>query len=164
MRIYYDGARIFNSGLINGSGKFAVDYGPGVSTNVIIIMNEGGNPNQTEWTYTVTQITRQIIYATFTENTNLTTTPIKFALPPFGGLPVEPLNSGSEVGSSALVEPGFGGVDNFRFILCLGPRHEGRHHHQRRASEFHSALQRHMPGQERAEVCRACAAVFGTRL
>jgi hypothetical protein len=62
-----------------------VDYGPGVSTNVIIIMNEGGNPNQTEWTYTVTQITRQIVYATFTENTNLAPVPIKFALPPFGG-------------------------------------------------------------------------------
>jgi len=58
-------------------------------------------------------------------------------------------NSGSEVGSSDLVEPGFGGVDNFRFILCLGPRHEGRHHHQRRASEvplLRSSVI--MPGQE----------------
>ena len=86
------------------------------------------------------------------------------ALTPFGGLPVEPLTFGSEVGSSDLVEPGLGGVDNFRFILRLGPRSEGRHHYRCRSSEFLSALQRHMPGQERAEVCRALAAIFGTSL
>src|SRR6266700_4349312 len=84
--------------------------------------------------------------------------------PPFGGLPVEPSGYGSEVRASDLAEPVLGGVDSFRFILRLGPRSEGRHHHWCRSSECLSALRRHMPGQERAEVCRACAAVFGTSL
>src|SRR2546425_12935804 len=86
------------------------------------------------------------------------------ALTPFGGLPGEPSGSGSEIGASDLVELVLRGVDSFRFILRLGPRSEGRHHHRCRSSEFLSALRRPMPGQERAEVCRACAAVFGTSL
>jgi hypothetical protein len=90
MRVYYGGTRIFDSGLINGAGTFSVDFGPGSTTNqVIITMDEPGtNPNGTngdEWTYQVTEITKGIVYATFTEDTNKTTTPIKFAVPPFGG-------------------------------------------------------------------------------
>ena len=55
----------------------------------------GTNPNGTNgdlWEYQVTEITRQIEYAWFTEDTNLTTTPIKFAVPPFGSsLPLPPV-------------------------------------------------------------------------
>jgi subtilisin-like proprotein convertase family protein len=86
MHVYYDGVRIFDSGLINGAGSFTVDYGPGAATDVVIIMNEGGNPTATEWQYTVTGIEREITYATFSEDTNFATIPIKFATPPFGVL------------------------------------------------------------------------------
>ena len=91
MRVYYGGARIFDSGLINGAGTFAVDFGPGTATNLEIRMNEPGtNPstNTTDaWQYTATVITKGTAYATFTEDTNKTTLPIKFAVPPFGGGP-----------------------------------------------------------------------------
>jgi subtilisin-like proprotein convertase family protein len=84
MHVYYGGVRIFDSGLLSGSGSFTVDYGPGTSTSVTIIMNEGGDPNQIEWDYTVTGLEREINYAVFSEDTNFATVPIKFATPPFG--------------------------------------------------------------------------------
>jgi hypothetical protein len=48
-------------------------------------MNQGGNTNElgTEWSYTVDATTAKYVYATFTENTNETVTPMKFAIPPF---------------------------------------------------------------------------------
>ena len=66
-----------------------MDFGPGVSSNVVIIMNEpGSNPgagtNSDLWNYTVTEITQLTTYAIFTEDTNLTTLPIKFATTAFG--------------------------------------------------------------------------------
>jgi hypothetical protein len=64
MRVYYGGARIFDSGLISGAGTFSVDFGPGSSTNLVSInMDEPGtNPNGTNgdaWTYQVTEITKE---------------------------------------------------------------------------------------------------------
>jgi subtilisin-like proprotein convertase family protein len=54
------------------------------STYLTIIMNQFGNTNgQTAWTYTAGGLNTNIYYLAFTENTNLTTTPIKFAVPPF---------------------------------------------------------------------------------
>jgi subtilisin-like proprotein convertase family protein len=90
MRIYYGGSLIFDSGLINGGGTFSIDYGPGATASVTVVMNEPGtNPNTNDetdaWNYQVTQITKNIAYATFTEDTNKTIMPIKFATPPFGG-------------------------------------------------------------------------------
>ena len=83
MTVYYDGVLIYDTGLISGFGSFAVDYGPGGSTNVLIVMNEGGNANQgTIWDYTAT-ILSGINYATFTDNTNFARLPIKFERPPF---------------------------------------------------------------------------------
>lgn len=91
MRIYYAGTRIFDSGLINGSGTFSVNFGPGAATNVDIVMNEPGtNPATNDsdlWEYSASVITVAINYATFTEDTNLTTLPIKFAVPPFASGP-----------------------------------------------------------------------------
>ena len=88
MRIYYDGARIFDSGLISGSGIFSVDFGPGASNTLTITMDEPVTDplgtNSDAWQYQVSEITKTITYATFTEDTNETTTPIKFAVPPFG--------------------------------------------------------------------------------
>ncbi len=95
MRVYYGGVRIFDSGLVSGAGTFSVDFGPGVDPNVVIVMNENGNPDPTtQWTYSATVITKTITYATFTEDTNKTTLPIKFAVPPFGaGLASPPVTN-----------------------------------------------------------------------
>jgi subtilisin-like proprotein convertase family protein len=88
MSIYYQGVLIWDSGLISGSGTTNISFGPGVSTFVTIIMNQGGNPDtNTLWDYTVTSTSADYFYLTFTENTNLTSTPMKFAVPPFYNLP-----------------------------------------------------------------------------
>ena len=54
LRVYYpprsQGAvLIFDSGLINGAGTFNVNYGPGTSTSVEIVMNEGGQDPGMAW-------------------------------------------------------------------------------------------------------------------
>jgi len=83
LRIYYENNLLFDSSLTSGAGTFAVDYGPGTSTNIVIIVNEGNNPNgSTLWNYTATVLSGYV-FATFTENTNLAKLPIKFAPPPF---------------------------------------------------------------------------------
>jgi len=74
-----------DTGVINGTGSTNLNYGPGSSTFITIVMNEGGNPNPqgTKWSYTVDATTAKYVYATLTENTNETITPMKFAIPPF---------------------------------------------------------------------------------
>jgi subtilisin-like proprotein convertase family protein/subtilisin family serine protease len=87
MTVYYQGAQLLDTGFINGAGRLVVNYGPGVSTQVDIVMNEGGNPEPTTgYNYTVSSISQTHSHLVFTEKTNLTTTPIKFAAPPFVGL------------------------------------------------------------------------------
>lgn len=87
MTVYYQGIQLLDTGFINGAGRLVVNYGPGVSTQVDIVMNEGGNPEPTTgYNYTVSSISQTHSYLVFTEKTNLTTTPIKFAAPPFVGL------------------------------------------------------------------------------
>ena len=54
MRIYYDGVRIYDSGYTNGAMTVVVPYGPGVSNDVTIVMNEGGGTPGTVWDYTAT--------------------------------------------------------------------------------------------------------------
>ena len=55
-----------------------------VSTYLTIVINEFGNTNsQTAWTYTAGGILTNYYYLNFTEDTNKTTTPIKFAPVPF---------------------------------------------------------------------------------
>jgi subtilisin family serine protease/subtilisin-like proprotein convertase family protein len=97
MRIYYENNLIFDSGMTSYSGIWLVHYGPGTSTRVTIIMNEGGNgdPN-TAWDYVLTSSRAGFMYTTFTENTNLTVTPVKFAPPPF--TQVTTLPNGSPAG------------------------------------------------------------------
>jgi hypothetical protein len=46
-------------------------------------MNATNNPAQTFWTYTIGGVQTNYYYLTFTEDTTNTTTPIKFATPPF---------------------------------------------------------------------------------
>jgi len=49
LHIYYDGQLIFDSGLTNGSLQTLVPFGPGASTYITIVVNEGsGNPG-TRW-------------------------------------------------------------------------------------------------------------------
>jgi subtilisin-like proprotein convertase family protein len=87
MRIYYDGNLIFDSGLVSDAGTTNISFGPGASTLVTIVMNEGGNTNSsTAWSYTLTWVRPSHIYLTFTENTNLAQAPLKFASPPLTNL------------------------------------------------------------------------------
>lgn len=83
MTVYYDNNLIFDSGFISGAGTFSVDFGPGSSTNIVVVMNEGGNPNGgTRWSFTAT-VASGYVFTTFTDNTNFARVPIKFAVPPF---------------------------------------------------------------------------------
>jgi subtilisin-like proprotein convertase family protein len=88
LHVYYDGNLIFDSGPVSGAGQFVIPYGPGLSSDLVLIMNEGGNViSNTVWSYTASVISSAFTYLNFTENTNLTLTPIKFALPPFSAAP-----------------------------------------------------------------------------
>ena len=71
---------------VSYTGTATVNFGPGTSTYVTIIMNQFGNPagvNGTAWTYTAGGVETNYNYLAFTEDTNLATIPIKFAMPPF---------------------------------------------------------------------------------
>ncbi|MEO7298709.1 MAG: S8 family serine peptidase [Verrucomicrobiota bacterium] len=84
LQIFYDGFLLFDSGMVVGAGTVSVPFGPGIASNVVIVINGEGNTNATAWEYTATILSGQLVYATFSENTNLALVPIKFALPPFG--------------------------------------------------------------------------------
>jgi subtilisin-like proprotein convertase family protein len=83
MDIYYEGALIFSSGLVSFSGTTNLNFGPGVSTQLEVVMNATNHPTKTYWTYTIGGVQTNYYYLSFTEDTNLTTTPIKYAAPPF---------------------------------------------------------------------------------
>ena len=86
VRVYYEGRKIFDSGFINGAGVFNIPFGPGISTFVEVVVNEGGNPNGgTQWNMVVS-ITGPWNYAFFTDQATLGD-PIKFAFPPFSRIP-----------------------------------------------------------------------------
>ena len=89
---------ILDTGFTNNPGtgpnniiyrNITVPFGPTngiVSTYLTIIMNQFGNPagtNGTSWIYHAGGIQTNFFYLRFTEDTNLTTTPIKYAVPPF---------------------------------------------------------------------------------
>ena len=78
--------QLFNSGMMSGTTNVTLNFGPGISTYVTIIVNQFGNTgagNSDAWTYTINGTFPNYNYLTFTEDTNLTVTPIKFAIPPF---------------------------------------------------------------------------------
>ena len=90
---------IYNPPIGGGGGAqntqpltFTVSFPPpGVPTNttyLTVVMDQFGNwnnggANSTAWTYSIGTVTTNFVYLAFTEDTNLTTTPIKFAPPPF---------------------------------------------------------------------------------
>ncbi|HWQ91283.1 MAG TPA: proprotein convertase P-domain-containing protein, partial [Clostridia bacterium] len=84
MRVYYEGVLLYDSGMVGGLGGTNLSFGPGASTQVTIVMNEGDNYDpDTAWDYTVSSTREEPLYLSFTENTNHATVPIKFASPPF---------------------------------------------------------------------------------
>lgn len=84
MHVYYDGQLLWDSGLVSYTGVTNLHYGPGSSTLITIIMNEGGNLNSnTAWFYKLTSTRVEPMFLTFSENTNFASTPIKFASAPF---------------------------------------------------------------------------------
>ena len=86
MVVYYQGSVVFDSGVVLGGGVFNVPYGPGTDTKATIVMNPAFNPGYGDrWDYTVDSDQLYYAYLVLTENTNLTTTPIKFAPVPFNG-------------------------------------------------------------------------------
>ncbi len=82
LRIYYEGIRIFDSGLVSGSNTFSIAYGPGISTNLTLVVNEGNNLDEgTHWALDA-MVTGPWNYATFTDKPTLAG-PIKFANRPY---------------------------------------------------------------------------------
>lgn len=86
MTVYYESNLLWDTTMTNGAGRIDLDYGPGNSTLIEVRMNEFGNTNAgTAWNYAVSSYNNSYNYLVFTDNTNFTTTPIKFAMPPFAG-------------------------------------------------------------------------------
>jgi subtilisin-like proprotein convertase family protein len=84
MHVYYDNAQIYDSGLVSFTNHVSIPFGPGASTNIVIIMNEGNNDDtNTLWEYQANVASPMPAYVVFTENADLAPTPIKFATVPF---------------------------------------------------------------------------------
>jgi subtilisin-like proprotein convertase family protein len=105
MHVYYETNLLFDSGLVSFDGATNLQYGPGKSTLFTIVMNEGGNnESNTAWFYSITSTRLEPLYLTFTEDTNLTVTPIKFAPTPFTNFTVAPSGASAESGIFYLPE------------------------------------------------------------
>jgi hypothetical protein len=50
-RVFYEGVKIFDSGLVANTGGASISFGPGASTFVTVEVETGGG--STVWTYTV---------------------------------------------------------------------------------------------------------------
>ncbi len=91
MAVYYSTnptpANLITNFFTSGAGQITVSFPPtGVpasSTFLTIVMNPTNQPTRTFWNYTVGGVQTNYYYLDFTEDTNLTTTPIKYAVPPF---------------------------------------------------------------------------------
>ena len=119
MRVYYETNLLFDSGLVSFRGSTNLQFGPGSSTSFSIVMNQGGNSeSNTAWFYSVTSTHHTPLYLTFTENTNLTVTPIKFASPPFTNLTDDPISGLPQSGIFYLPEDSLG---KFVGKSALGP-------------------------------------------
>jgi subtilisin-like proprotein convertase family protein len=88
MDVYYDGVDIFSTGgLVSGAGTYTIPYGPGTGNTITIVMNQNGNPQPTtQWIYTPRVVSDVVSYFTFTDDTNLTDVPVKFASTPYNNL------------------------------------------------------------------------------
>ncbi len=61
MNVYYEGTQIYTTGFTNGTRAVQIAFGPGTSTQLEIVMNEGGHPTSltTIWSYSVTVVPKQ---------------------------------------------------------------------------------------------------------
>jgi subtilisin-like proprotein convertase family protein len=84
MVVSYQDTNIFDTGLTNiGSGVVNFPYA-GTSTQVKIVINPANNSDPSmSWAYAANETVSRYSYLVLTEDTNKTTTPIKFAPPPF---------------------------------------------------------------------------------
>lgn len=96
LSVYYDGAPLTNTQgtvltnlLLANAGYMDIPYGPGASTMINFIINQGGNTNTTSlWNLSATTRPVGFLHAIFTEDTNRVAIPgslLKFAVPPFNG-------------------------------------------------------------------------------
>jgi len=80
-------ANLITNFFVSYAGQFTAVFPPAgvaaTSTYLTIVMNATNHPASTYWTYTVGGVQTNYSYLRFTEDTNLTTTPIKYAVPPF---------------------------------------------------------------------------------
>jgi hypothetical protein len=105
MRVYYESNLLYDSGSVSFSGSTNLQYGPGMDTTFTVVMNPDGNPQpSTAWHYSVTTTALEAQYFTFTENTNLTIVPIKFAPTPFTNQTFSPSDGSAEAGIFYLPE------------------------------------------------------------
>jgi hypothetical protein len=54
--VYYEGANVFSSGWVSGSGQFVIPYGPGMSDTLSIVMDQLPMYPDTLWMYTPTVV------------------------------------------------------------------------------------------------------------
>ena len=80
---------IFDSGAVSNTGTFYVAFATNDSRLISIVIDEA-RP-LTTWNYTATLTGPALLYTTFTDNTNLTVTLIKFAPSPFTNVTLDPL-------------------------------------------------------------------------
>ena len=90
MQVYYGTNLLKDTGIISGSGGFTVSYGPGTNGFLTIVMNQSNNiaTDGDAWYFTASLVGDDISYAIFSEDPTFSPTPIKFAVPPFGGAPL----------------------------------------------------------------------------
>jgi subtilisin-like proprotein convertase family protein len=104
----YCGTNLIPANLILDSGEVLYDGTTNVlfSTNdsrlITIVIDEGRH--LTTWDYTATLTSPALLYTTFSENNNLTVTPIKFAQPPFTNITINPITLGPSSGIYYLPE------------------------------------------------------------
>jgi subtilisin-like proprotein convertase family protein len=91
MRVYYESNLLFDSGMVSFAGSTNLQYGPGAATVVTVVMNpETNSEANTAWHYSATTTAPKPQYLTFSENTNLTIVPMKFAPVPFTNQTIAP--------------------------------------------------------------------------
>lgn len=61
LHVYHDGALIYDSGLVSGAATVVIPYGPGTSTQVEIVINEGSGDPGTAWFFTANVVPNIVV-------------------------------------------------------------------------------------------------------
>ena len=110
--VVYNGTNVWDTGYVSGANTLVLNYSN--STIITIVMNPGGGNSGPVWDYTYTAPMADYHYLTLTDDTNLTTTPIKFAPTPFVPAtatnlyyqPERPLSDGGFTTNNGFLPPG----------------------------------------------------------